>query len=43
LLIFGPARNAVIGSKPKACMPADAASKMSEKDWKEMFPPLLVA
>lgn len=27
----------------RAFMPADAAPKMSEKDWEEMFPPLLVA
>ena len=27
----------------KACMPADAAPKMREKDWEEVFPPLLVA
>jgi transcription elongation factor Elf1 len=27
----------------EACMPADAESKMSEKDWEQMFPPLLVA
>ena len=26
----------------KACMPA-AEPKMSEKDWEQMFPPLLVA
>jgi len=24
-------------------MPADAEQKMREKDWEEMFPPLLVA
>jgi ribosomal protein L37AE/L43A len=27
----------------KAWMPADAAPKMSDKDWEQMFPPLLVA
>jgi ribosomal protein L37AE/L43A len=27
----------------KACMPADAASKISKTLWEEMFPPLLVA
>jgi transcription elongation factor Elf1 len=27
----------------EARMSADAASKMSEKDWAQMFPPLLVA
>jgi len=27
----------------EAGMPADAAPKMSEKDWEQMFPPLLVA
>jgi transcription elongation factor Elf1 len=27
----------------EACMPADAESKISEKDWEQMFPPLLVA
>jgi ribosomal protein L37AE/L43A len=27
----------------KAYMPADAEPKMSEEDWEEMFPPLLVA
>lgn len=27
----------------KAYMPADAEPKMSQKDWEDMFPPLLVA
>jgi hypothetical protein len=27
----------------KACVPADAEPKMSDKDWEQMFPPLLVA
>ncbi len=27
----------------KACMPADASSKISKALWEEMFPPLLVA
>src|SRR5512141_2834966 len=27
----------------KAYVPADAEPKMSQKDWEEMFPPLLVA
>jgi len=27
----------------KAYMPADAEPKMSQKNWEEMFPPLLVA
>jgi len=27
----------------KACMPADAEHQMSDKDWEQMFPPLLVA
>ena len=27
----------------RACMPADAAPTISQKDWEEMFPPLLVA
>jgi ribosomal protein L37AE/L43A len=27
----------------KAHMPADGEPKMSQKDWEEMFPPLLVA
>jgi ribosomal protein L37AE/L43A len=26
-----------------ACMPADAAPKIKEKQWEAMFPPLLVA
>ena len=29
--------------KTEAVMPADAAPKMSETDWEQMFPPLLVA
>jgi len=27
----------------KAYMPADAELKLSQKDWEDMFPPLLVA
>jgi ribosomal protein L37AE/L43A len=27
----------------EACVSVDAAPKMSEKDWEQMFPPLLVA
>ena len=27
----------------EACTAVDAAPKMSEKDWEQMFPPLLVA
>jgi ribosomal protein L37AE/L43A len=27
----------------EACAPVDAEPKMNEKDWEQMFPPLLVA